>query len=121
MLVVTVLSFAAGLLLTIAGTEILGLDAKSAYSASILLCTAGNFFACRHYVFRTAASPLLPEALKFFPSVLVFRFFEIALFSFFNNLGLDYRLAYVTTAVISMALKFLVAKFFIFNSPRTRR
>lgn len=120
MLVVTAISFGLGFLLTVAGKEWLGLDEKAAYSYAILICTLVNFFACRHYVFRTGDSPLLPEALKFFPSVFAFRFLEIALFSLFSRLELDYRLAYVATSVISLALKFLVAKFFIFRPARRR-
>lgn len=116
MLVVTAASFCLGFLLTVAGKEWLGLDEKAAYSYAILICTFINFFACRHYVFRTGGSPLLPEALKFFPSVIAFRFLEIALFSVFAKLGLDYRAAYVATSVISLVLKFLVAKYFVFRS-----
>ena len=117
MLVVTAVSFAAGFALTVLGKEVLGMEAADAYSISILTCTLGNFFACRYYVFRTSASPLWPEALKFFPSVLAFRFLEIFLFSLFAKTGLDYRAGYVLTAMIAMVLKFVVAKFIIFRPP----
>lgn len=118
MLVVTVASFVAGFALTMLGKEVFGLEAELAYSIAILLCTVANFFACRYYVFRTSRSPILPEALRFFPSVIAFRFLEIALFSLFARLGLDYRLAYIATSVISLMLKFLVAKYFVFKSHR---
>lgn len=116
MLVVTAASFAAGFLLTLLGKEVFGLQPEQAYSIAILVCTLANFFACRHYVFRTSKSPLLPEAIRFFPSVIAFRFLEIALFSTFHRMGLDYRAAYVITSVVSLALKFLVAKYFVFRT-----
>lgn len=116
-IVVTILSFATGFLLTIFGTEVVGLQPELSYSISIIFCTICNFFAYRHYIFRSSGSPLLLEALKFFPMFLVFRTFEIFLFSFVSKLGMDYRLAYVATALTSASLKFLAAKFLVFKAP----
>ena len=108
-------SLALGYVLTVGMTEFGGLDPKAAYSIAIIICSVLNFFGCRHLVFRGTRAPLWEEAAKFFPSVLLFRFFEIMLFSLFVTAIHGYHLAYFATAAISMAGKLLVSKFFIFR------
>ena len=108
-------SLALGYVLTVGMTEFGGLDPKAAYSIAIIICSVLNFFGCRHLVFRGTRAPLWEEAAKFFPSVLLFRFFEIMLFSLFVTAIDGYHLAYFATAAISMAGKLLVSKFFIFR------
>lgn len=108
-------SLALGYVLTVGMTEFGGLDPKAAYSIAIIICSVLNFFGCRHLVFRGTRAPLWEEAAKFFPSVLLFRFFEIMLFSLFVTAIDGYHLAYFATAAISMAGKLIVSKFFIFR------
>ncbi|MEP6633949.1 MAG: GtrA family protein [Luteimonas sp.] len=116
MAVLTVFSFALGFALTTMFVEIIGIAPQAAYAIAIATCSVVNFFACRYWVFRTSRSPMLPEAIKFFASILAFRLAEIGLFHVFFVLSRDYRVAYFATTALSTIGKFLVAKFFIFKS-----
>lgn len=107
-------SLAFGYVLTAGMTEHGGLDPKAAYGIAVVVCSILNFFGCRHLVFRGPRAPLWREAAKFFPSVLLFRLVEVALFAALVT-AINYHLAYFTTAAISMACKLLVSKFFIFR------
>jgi putative flippase GtrA len=106
-----------GYLLTTGLTELAGMDPKVAYSIALVTCSLFNFFGCRHLVFHGPRAPLWQEAAKFFPSVLLFRTVEVALFSAIFSLKPNYHLAYFATATIAMAGKLLVSKFFIFRRP----
>lgn len=110
-------SLALGYVLTAGMTELGGLDPKAAYGIAVVICSILNFFGCRHLVFRGTRAPLWQEAAKFFPSVLLFRFFEVILFSALFTAIDSYHVAYFATAAISMAGKLLVSKFFIFRRP----
>lgn len=110
-------SLALGYVLTAGMAELGGLDPKAAYSIAVVICSILNFFGCRHLVFRGARAPLWQEAARFFPSVLLFRFLEVALFSVLFTAIDSYHVAYFATAVISLAGKLLVSKFFIFRRP----
>lgn len=113
--VLSAASFALGYLLTIILHEGLKVPADGAYSIAILTCSVLNFFGCRHYVFRGTKGGLLFEAAKFFPSILVFRAVEIAIFSQLSRLLDNYHLAYVATALISTTLKFAISRLVIFK------
>jgi putative flippase GtrA len=117
MALLSVFSLGLGYVLTLAMTTGLKLRPETAYSIAIVLCSVINFFGCRHYVFRGPSGGLWREAARFFPSVLVFRAFEIALFSGIHSLWGNYHLAYFATAAISMVAKLLVSKLFIFKRP----
>lgn len=110
-------SLGLGYLLTAGLTALAGLDPKLAYSIAVVITSVLNFFGCRYLVFRGARSALWQEALKFFPSVLLFRAIEVALFSVILSLHSNYHLAYFVTAAIAMAGKLLISKFFIFKRP----
>ena len=106
-----------GYLLTAALTALAGLDPKLAYSIAIVITSVLNFFGCRYLVFRGARGALWQEALKFFPSVLLFRAIEVALFSAILSLHSNYHLAYFATAAIAMAGKLMISKVFIVKRP----
>ena len=110
-------SLGLGYLLTTAFTEMVGLEPEAAYGVAVCICSIFNFFGCRHLVFRGTPGPLWQEAAKFFPSVLVFRALEVALFSMLLRIVPNYHVAYFITAVASMACKLLVSKFLIFRRP----
>jgi len=110
-------SLALGYALTFALTEWVGFDARISYTAALVVCSIANFFACRHWVFRGLAGPLWAEALRFFPSVLAFRAFEVFLFSWLLGALPNYHATYFVTAAIAMAGKLLVSKLFIFRRP----
>jgi len=114
----TGLSFVLGYLLTALLVEWLGMAPQAAYAIAIVTCSIVNFFGCRHFVFRTTSAPLLPEAAKFFASILAFRAIEVGLFHLFFVASGDYRLAYLATTALSTLGKFAVAKLFIFKKPR---
>lgn len=113
--VLSVASLVLGYLLTILFHDVGGMAVEAAYSCAIISCSILNFFGCRHYVFRGAKGRLLVEAAKFFPSILVFRAVEVALFAALNRLLQNYHVAYIGTAVISMVFKLLVSRLFIFK------
>lgn len=114
----SVASLCVGYLLTTGLTELLGLDPKAAYSIALVVCSVLNFFGCRHLVFRGIHAPLWQEAAKFFPSVLLFRAIEVMLFSALISLNPNYHIAYFATAIIAMAGKLFVSKFFIFRRQK---
>lgn len=116
--VLSVASLALGYVLTLLLHDIAGMAVEAAYTTAILICSVLNFFGCRHYVFRGGKGPLFLEAAKFFPSILVFRAVEVALFSSLNRLLDNYHVAYLATAAASMALKLLVSRMFIFRRHR---
>lgn len=95
-----------------------GLDVELAYTYSILTCSVINFLGCRYYVFRGTRGAFLIEALKFFPSILVFRMVEVAMFSILNRVLRNYHAAYIVTAVASTLLKLLLSRAFIFQRKR---
>lgn len=115
MALLTSFSFALGFVLTSCLIELIGMAPQAAYAVAIVTCSIVNFFACRYYVFRTSAAPILPEAIKFFASILAFRLAEIGLFHVFFVWSGDYRIAYFATTALSTLGKFFVAKFFIFK------
>ena len=69
------------------------------------------------FVFAGPKAPLWQEALRFFPSVLLFRALEVALFSLLHAAWRNYHVAYFATAAISMLVKLLWSKWFIFRRP----
>lgn len=107
-------SLGLGYLLTLAFLA-LGLHAEVAFTCSVLTCSILNFFGCRHYVFRGRKGPLWQEAAKFFPTVLVFRAVEVALFSALNAWWGNHHLAYFATVGTSMVVKLLISRYFIFT------
>lgn len=117
MALLSVFSLGLGYVLTLAMTSGFGFRPEAAYSGAVVLCSVINFFGCRHYVFRSPSGGLWREAVRFFPSVLMFRAFEVALFSGIHALSSNYHLAYFSTAAISMVAKLLVSKLFIFKRP----
>lgn len=116
--VLSVLSLVLGYLLTILFRNITGMAIETAYSCAVIICSVLNFFGCRHYVFRGGKGSLVVEAAKFFPSILMFRAVEVALFAGLNHLLQNYHLAYIATAVISMVFKLLISRLFIFKRTR---
>ncbi|WP_142123428.1 GtrA family protein [Pseudoxanthomonas sp. 3HH-4] len=116
--VLSVVSLVLGYVLTILFHNIAGMAVEAAYSCAVVTCSVLNFFGCRHYVFRGGKGPLLVEAAKFFPSILMFRAVEVALFAAINRLLQNYHLAYIATAVVSMVFKLLISRLFIFKRTR---
>lgn len=118
MVVLSLASLAAGYLLTTGLIQMLGMEPRRAYSLAVVTVSVANFFGCRHYVFRGPRAPMWQEAFKFFPSVLMFRAMEVALFSVFDAIWGNYHVAYFATAAISMTAKFTLSKLFIFRRPQ---
>lgn len=110
-------SLGLGYVLTVALTTAGDMDPKRAYGIAIVICSVFNFYGCRHFVFPGAKASVWVEAVRFFPSVLAFRGFELLLFSGLMALHANYHVAYFVTAAISMAGKVLVSRVFIFKRP----
>ena len=94
-----------------------GIPAEAAFGYAVLICSIMNFFGCRHYVFRGQKGALWQEAAKFFPSVLLFRSLEVALFAVLNASWHNFHLAYFATAITSMLIKLVISRIFIFKRP----
>ncbi len=116
--VLSLVSLALGYLLTRLLHVYGGLGVELAYTYSVLACSVMNFLGCRYYVFQGTRGAFLVEALKFFPSILIFRMIEVAMFSLLNRVLHNYHIAYIVTAVTSMLLKLLLSRAFIFQRKR---
>jgi len=110
-------SLALGYALTAVLVAWAGMPAPTAYGVAVVACSIVNFFGCRGFVFAGPKAPLWQEALRFFPSVLLFRALEVALFSLLHAAWRNYHLAYFATAAASMLAKLLWSKWFIFRRP----
>lgn len=106
-----------GYALTAALVHVAGLDARGAYGVAVVACSIVNFFGCRSFVFAGPKGPLWREAARFFPSVLLFRAMEIALFSLLFGAWDNYHVAYFATAAAGMVLKLFWSRWFIFRRP----
>ena len=115
MALLSLASLALGYALTLLLSYVAGLPAEQAFGIAVVLCSVVNFFGCRHYVFRGAKGPLWQEALRFFPSVFLFRAMEVALFAFLNRKTGNPHLAYFGTAGLSLLAKLVVSRLFIFR------
>jgi putative flippase GtrA len=111
-------SFLLGLAITSLLVEWAKVPVQPAYLTALIVCSLVNFFAFRHWIFRTAHMPVWSEAWRFFCSVLGFRLAELLAFHFLY-IGIDdYRIAYVITQATSAVAKFAVTKMFVFRDRR---
>lgn len=117
MALLSLASLVMGYGLTLAFHAWFAVPSEVAFSFAVLICSVVNFFGCRHYVFRGSKAPLWQEAAKFFPSVLVFRAIEVALFAGFIVLFGNQHVAYFATAGVSLLGKLFVSRIFIFKRP----
>lgn len=114
MAALSLFSLGLGYVLTLAFLA-LGAQAEAAFACSVVICAVLNFFGCRHYVFRGRKGVLWQEAAKFFPTVLLFRAIEVALFSALNAWLDNHHLGYFAAVGTSMVVKLLISRYFIFN------
>lgn len=117
MALLSAFSLGLGYVLTSAMVRWGDVNPELAYSVAVIGCSVMNFFGCRYYVFCGTRDSIWREALKFFPSVLLFRAVEVALFAVIFDFSANYHVAYFATALISMAAKLLLSKLFIFRRP----
>lgn len=108
-------SLLTGYLLTTGLIELAGVGTRLSYAVAIITCSVLNFFGLRYYVFSKSTPSLVGAALKFFPSVLLFRNVEILIFSYLLQIYDNYHVVYFATAAASAGAKFLLYKFLIFR------
>ena len=116
--VLSVASLVLGYLLTIMLHEFLRIPAEAAFTVAVVVCSILNFFGFRYYILRGSDGHILVEAAKFFPTMLLFRSFEVGLFAMLHRVFENYHLAYVATTGISASLKLLVSRIWIFKRQR---
>lgn len=95
--------------------EIFGLDEDISVAFGPATAFLVNFLTVRIYVFRSTGKPA-HELAQFAASSVVFRLSEYAAFWFIHNyFEVFYLLALAVVIVVSMALKFLFYRRFVFK------
>lgn len=114
MAAMSLISLGLGYALTVLFLQALSLPAAAAYLGATVICSVVNFFGCRHWVFQGVKAPFLTEALKFFPSIIAFRFVESLAFSGLLGWLQNHHAAYLLTAITAVCMKYLLFRSFVF-------
>jgi putative flippase GtrA len=95
------------------------LDMHSAGLANFIAALVGmsiSFFGSRHYVFRAAHAPVLPQAFAF---VLLYASLAAAhgliLYLWTDRAGLDYRLGFLVATAFQVSISYLGNKTLVFK------
>jgi putative flippase GtrA len=109
-------AFAANLGVTMLLHEMLGVAPAQAYAVALAVVFVQSFLFLRFYVYGRQNSPWLLQFLKYAPSTAAFRGFEFLAFFFAEGvLGIDYRVAIVLIAGLSLTTKFLFYRQVVFR------
>ena len=102
-------SFATNLGITVAGTEWFGLSPPLSFAVALVLVQVWNFLAIRYLIFGSEEMPIGLQARRYLGLTVLFRVAEWVGFKALHTLGTaDYRALVVGVLVFSSLFKFVV-------------
>jgi putative flippase GtrA len=100
--------FATNLGVTIALHELGNVPPSVAYAVALTIVFFQSFFLLRYFIFGRQSSPGWTQFAMYAPSSVTFRGLEYGLFVLLQGVvGIDYRVAVITVAGLSLVWKFL--------------
>ncbi len=113
--VLSIVSFAATIGLTIVSVEVLGIDPLPAHVITLVIVFLLNFAGLTYFVFPGHTDRLFRTFLSFLASTFGFRVLEWIVFALLVTLAaMDYRIAIIVVVPFFTALKFLFLNHFTF-------
>ena len=108
-MLVSGVSFATNLGITVAGTEWLGLSPPLSFAVALVLVQVWNFLAIRYLIFGSQEMPIGLQARRYLGLAVSFRVAEWVGFKALHTLGTaDYRALVAGVLVLSSLVKFVV-------------